>query len=388
MFSKAQQTTEPSQSTLSLLEGAQSRTQTTRPRSVSEGLGSFSSVSEYLRFNELLERASQDRGDLAILCERLQVAQVRDKVLPVLIHRPALIKSHLKRVSVLESVLKFSDESLVREYALKSLESDRFDESQRVLAAAGRILIAGGGSLEARQINRIAALAGKLGDKEERLVASAAQYVLHHLPASPVLASVARELAHEWFLARKGGENPWLSILSKYPSPENFRFLRDIVRGVVPHSKEPSVLTRLLKGSHNLHSMAAMAGTVGVVVNKAFALVGVAGRVNSVQAFCMSAGLLYLGKVGSQILFDELANSDRNFERVEALAHISLMYDRVRRERGAVNNMLTEEAISFLSEASNDVSQKPIVREAAHMAHMAHLAPLEPSELWTQVLEG
>lgn len=385
MFSKVEQTSERSHSPASYPAMPHALPRAMRPRSLNEGLELFSSVSEYLRFNELIERASQDRDDLTILCERLQVAQVRDKVLPVLIHRPALIKSPLKRAPVLESLFQFADESLVREYALTSLESGRFDESRRVLAAAGRILIAGGSSLEARQIKRIAALAGKLGDKEERLVASAAQYVLHHLPASPVLTSVAIGLAHEWFLARKTGENPWLSILSKYPSHESFRFLRDVVRGVVPHSKEPSVLTWLLKGSLNLHSMAAMAGTVGVVVNKAFALAGVVGRISSVQAFCISAGLLYLGKIGSQILFDELANSDRNFERVEAIAHISLMHDRVRRERGAVNNMLTEEASSFLSEASNDGSQKPIVREAAHMAH---LTPFEPSELWTQVLES
>jgi hypothetical protein len=131
--------------------------------------------------------------------------------------------------------------------------------------------------------------------------------------------------------------------------------------------------------------MAAMAGTVGVVVNKAFALAGVVGQVTSIQAFCLSAGLLYLGKATSQAVFDELANYGRNFERVEAIVHISLMHDRLRRERGAANAKLAEETSLFLFDVSNDLSQKPIIREAAYMARVASY---EPSVLWQEISNG
>lgn len=63
-----------------------------------------------------------------------------------------------------------------------------------------------------------------------------------------------------------------------------------------------------------------------------------------------------------------VANYDRDYERLEAIAYMSTLHESARQSGTSEGIKRAEEIHAFLLEVSNDPSQSPAVRDAAYQA--------------------
>jgi hypothetical protein len=343
------------------------------------------SVPHFIELDEFVSRASCEREDFQSLLAGLQSARLRDVILAMLILRPGAIGIPWMRSKILREISPFSDEVLVQDYALSTLQSEHFKDCDKVVVAAAHILLQVGRALTDVQIEKLAEVASKVGSDNEHVAARGAEYILHQLPPSRALTASCRTLAHDWFLSHRGRSNHWLRILSKYPSPASFDFLREIVTGSVSHERTASPLYQAVRKAHGVHSAAAFAGAVGVAINKCLALAGVLGRIDSVHAFIVSAATLYAVKAAWRAVLRSETNQGRDYERVEALAHLSIMRGCVRGMTGEEAAQLRDQLEGFLDEVCLSSSQRQRVQDAAYVVRGG---VFEPSLLWATVGGG
>ncbi len=307
----------------------------------------------------------------------------RDQVVAACVQEPSLFSDVARRGALLRSLLPFSNEPGVLELALKTLENPALKNSDAPISSAIKILF--------RSCNRSAA-----NDRTValRLIDVAARYApgggdmgaaaaLRLLPATPAATSEAHlvcEHARAWFVSRNPAKNPWLKLIEDAPTRGGVELLRRIALGRVPSAGRETLwelAKRIQLAAHDL----ALTSTVATVATRQLcAYLSLPKAISNASIAILSSGLVLGSRAIASFRKAEKLNTDRDFERVEALARLGAIRRGLASQDDAASRRLVNRSVGVLHETSRASWQAPIVRLAAALALDGEIA--DPVALW------
>lgn len=345
------------------------------PTSPSEAFAGLTTA-EFSDLRHTLSECSGCRGvAISELIESLQVPEQRHGALGFLVTEPSLLCHPFRRAAVLEALTPFAHEPLVTEYALLSLLDAQFANSGDVASAAANVIQMAGEALAERQMKRLVQLAALSYGAAPTIASSFAQAALRNLPVSDTQSHCIIEEARQWYLTNRSVSNPWLVSISKHVSLENVRFMQSIVDGTISYTKKPSLLRRLSRFPQELHEIAICSVAVAGAFKQALGVFGLAGQLDNAQACVLGATVVYGWKFVIAALLRGSANTDRGFERVEAIAHLALLRERAQQDEHQLLYQCIHEVNRTLERAGTTMSQAPAVQAAAMEALHKHVTP-------------
>ena len=321
---------------------------------------------------------------MAILRDALRSEQAyREQVLEACKQEPALFSDAARRGALLRCLLPFGNEPGVVELALLTLENPALKNSGPPVSCAAKILLRSAAQwskanadLERRLIDVASRYAPGGGD-------AAAATALRLLPATSAPISQAHlvcELARSWFASRHAAKNPWLRVIQDAPSRGGVELLRGIVLGRVPSAGRETLwqlAKRLQLAAHDL----ALTSTVATVATRQLcAYLSLPKAISNASIVILSSGLVLGSRAIESFRKAEKLNTDRDFERVEALARLGSIMRSLGSHDDTASRRLVARAASVLHAACRAEWQAPIVRLAAAYALEGEIA--DPVLLW------
>jgi hypothetical protein len=192
--------------------------------------------------------------------------------------------------------------------------------------------------------------------------------VTKRLPPSQPLHDTLVDQALKWYLQRIPGENPWLKRLARQSPAQSVAFLTRLVEGDMPYQGRPTWLKRILSIPRDVHEVAMLGGAIAYVAQKALQWGGLVQNVSSIAVFSVAAGIVYVSKLFKDSFEMERTNSHRDWERVEAIAHLARIRDAFIRSLSVDLQVQGHRINSFFKETSHLFLQSPEVQAAANVA--------------------
>lgn len=334
---------------------------------------------------ELLRQLSRGgKTEMAMLRDAVRSEQsYRDLVVAACVQEPSLFSDAARRGALLRSLRPFSNEPGVTELALKTLENPSLKNSGSPVSTAAKILC--------RSLSRSATSNPGV---ERRLIDVAARYApgggdmaaaaaLRLLPATLAATSQAHlicEHARSWFVRRNSAKNPWLKVIEDAPTRGGVELLRKITLGRVPSAGRETLwelAKRLQLAAHDL----ALTSTVATVATRQLcAYLSLPKAISNASIAILSSGLVLGSRAIASFRKAEKLNTDRDFERVEALARLGAIRRSLASQDDAASRRLVGRCAGVLHETSRAGWQGPIVRLAAAYALEGEIA--DPVALW------
>lgn len=318
----------------------------------------------------------------------------RSEALRAICEHPSLMERPTKRAALLEALAPFSTEPLVREFAVVTLESPYLKNSQRAVSGASRLLAAalsganagGGEPLSAALEGRLLKVASRYSPGGGDLAAGAA---LHLLPFTTIPQDEPyriHSLARAWFVERHQEKNPWLALLATRPSVQNAKFIGNIATGNVPKSEAAGLLKTLSMMPLTIHHVAITTTVATVVTRQICAYLNIPKALSNATVAVLSAVLVVGGEALSRAYQADTLNSNRDWERVEAIARLASMRATLCDSPLVKDQRLVNKISALLTGSSMSLLQSPLVRDAARIALASE--PLDPIDLWNLTLKS
>lgn len=317
---------------------------------------------------------------------------IRAEVLGAIQGHPSLLETPRRRSMLLEALVPFAQEELVRGLAIISLESAYLKNSPAAVSTAVAILRSGIGqanesaSLSRSHELRLLNVAARYAPGGGNLAAGAALHLVPHLQLAILEPEQLQKRARAWFVERHQEKNPWLAALCAHPTRDNVRFLVRVAEGRVPQAEAASLFRSLVRLPMTFHEIALTSAVVTVAARQICAYLKMPKAVSNATIAALSAIIVMGGKGVASAFKEDTLNAKRNWERVEAIARLASMSSSLadsddRHERNA-----SDACAAVLRRASRNMLQPPLVREAARLA--LELAPIDPVCLWNCAIQS
>lgn len=324
---------------------------------------------------------------MALLREALRrEPTLRSDVAAAVIEEPSLFASGARRAYLLRSVARSATEKPVIELALASLESPGLKNSTAAVTAAAKIVrcalqhapsIA---QMESRMETRLLGLAARYAPGGGDFAAAAALKLLPLTDVASMRAPEVVDLARGWFARRHSEKNPWLVVLDSAPSKAGLALLARIVTGRVPTVGRESLrqVFKRLEGAVN--DLVLTTTIVTVATRQLCSYLALPKAISNAAVAALSTGFVLGARGLAAIRRGDQLNSDRDWERVEAVARLSSLRARLAKSEDPRARPLAARASALLDVTSRAQWQPWIVRVAAELALDGTIS--DPIDLW------
>lgn len=303
-------------------------------------------------------------GQLELLLERIQHAEVRDAVLALLCKKDYLIRRPSSRGQLLHALKPYAEEPRVQVYATLSLQDPIYKNILSVCEPAARIINSLSEIPEAVSW-ALLTLGERLSPKEQDHAAKMAFILLKKAELTRSQTHAVHHNARVWYAQRYDTENPWLPLVAAKADRQSVKLLQNILEGSVRDPYQHPILKGILTLPSIPHEIGFAASLTTLAVHQMCRVFGK--KINLAAATSVALGaVLVLGTRAMWSAYkDGRFNDHREHERLQAIAALGGMLDTLTGDTSksvgkivcAIEQALGDTTVNFL--------QSERVREAA-----------------------